>query len=127
MDRELLAQVAGVPVPAGAIEPATLGDHRRTGVVGRSYPILRSAAGHRADGILVHGLGLDAERRLIAYEGANYRLADTRVTTGRGTKAARVFLYVGGLKPSHRVWRLEVWRRRWKRRALRRAARLGEP
>jgi hypothetical protein len=128
MDRDLLGRVCGRAVEERQIEAATIAGFRRTGVVGRHYPILVKDAGARTSGILVRGLDASAGRRLIAYEGPNYRLEPVIVTdsAGRATESA-VFLVVRRLRSNRRHWRLADWQRRWKRRALRRAARLFDP
>jgi hypothetical protein len=84
--------------------------------------------GSRTAGILLRGLDARAGRRLAAYEGPNYRLAPVIVTgaTGIATESV-VFLVARRLRSNRRHWRLADWRRRWKRRALRRAARLVDP
>lgn len=127
MDRELLARVCGMPIETLHIEPATIAGFRRTGVVGRSYPILVENPGGGVAGILVFGLSARAAMRLDAYEGANYRLAEAEVKAGQRSVAARYYAFVGatnGLRSDRRDWSLDHWRRRWKRRAMRRAGRL---
>lgn len=128
MDVELLARVAGEPVESGQIVPAEIAGFRRTGVKGRSYPILVKRPGGRVAGILVFGLSLRAGKRLDTYEGINYALKPVTVRAGRWSIAARYYTFVGaksGLRSDGRLWVLERWRRRWKRRAMRRAGRLG--
>lgn len=130
MDRELLERVAGEPVAPSRVAPATISGFRRTGVVGRSYPILVENPGGRVAGILVFGLSARAAMRLDAYEGANYRLADAEVKAGQRLVAVRYYAFVGatnGLRSDWRDWDLDRWRRRWKRRAMRRASRLNGP
>ncbi len=126
MDADLLELVAGEAVPREAIEPASLRGFRRTGVAGRSYPMLVRRSGGRVEGILVRGLGRDARRRFVAYEGTGYRLARLGVTDLAGGRVtARIFLDAGAMRSDGKPWSLAGWRRRWKRRALRRAGRLG--
>lgn len=128
MDRELLARVAGEPVAPDQIVPAEISGFRRTGVTGRSYPILVECPGGRVAGVLVFGLSTRAGKRLDAYEGVNYDLKPVTVRAGRWSVAARYYAFVGtksGLRSDGRLWRLERWQRRWKRRAMRRAGRLG--
>lgn len=127
MDVELLARVAGEPVAEHQIVPAEIAGFRRTGVVGRSYPILVERPGGRVAGILVFGLSRRARKRLDIYEGKNYRLTPVNVTAGRWSVAAQYYAFVGaqsGLRSDRLDWRLDRWRRRWKRRAMRRAGRL---
>lgn len=128
VDLDLLSLVTGQVIDARAVRPATLAGYWRTGVVGRSYPILMRRAGGRVDGILVLGLSGTARRRLAAYEGGNYRATSAVVECRGRTIAVAVFMFVGfgtGLRSDMRSWSLERWRRRWKRRARRRAGRLG--
>lgn len=128
MDVELLARVCGEPVASSQVVPAEIAGFRRTGVTGRSYPILVERSGGRVEGILVFGLSPRASTRLDAYEGANYALKPVTVRTGRWSVAARYYAFVGarnGLRSDGRLWTLERWQRRWKRRAMRRAGRLG--
>ena len=128
MDRDLLERVAGQPVSARQIEPAAIAGYRRTGVIGRAYPILVRSTGSRTAGIVVHGLDGRAARRLDAYEGSNYRLTPVTVTQANGRAIeAVVYLFRDERKSDRRLWRLADWQRRWKRRALRRAARLKTP
>jgi hypothetical protein len=125
IDRDLLNLVCGGPVAPDQIESASISGYRRTGVCGRSYPILVPDPVSRTGGILVHGLDRVAAQRLDRYEGANYRLSPVKVLDSAGrTVEAAVFLFVGKLRSNRRHWRLSEWQRRWKRRAMRRAGRI---
>lgn len=122
MDGDLLARVAGCVIDPARTEPATIAGYRRSGVAGERYPILVPYGPGRAEGLLVRDLSQEALRRLVTYEGADFRLAPVTVTTARGeATAAAAFLNAGPIRPSHRDWRLAAWQRRWKKRALRRA------
>jgi hypothetical protein len=122
-----LSLVSGQRIDPRAVRTAALPGYWRTGVIGRSYPILMRRAGGTVDGILVAGLGRAAQRRLDAYEGRNYRLVTLAVEHAGRAIAAQVYMFAGfgaGLRSDRRVWTLDRWRRRWKRRAFRRAGRL---
>jgi len=127
VDLDLLSRVAGQPVGHGATEPAVVHGYRRTGIVGQRYPTMIRDSSSRVVGILVHGLNRRAARRLAAYEGANYRLEPVTVADRAGRPIeALVFLVVTALRSNRRHWRLDLWQRRWKRRAMRRAGRLKD-
>lgn len=131
VDLDLLARVSGETIAARQVEAAWVRGYRRTGVIGRSYPILRRRSGGLVEGILVRGLSASVRARLDEYEGVNYRRVRSAVRDrqGRG-HAAVMYAFVGfesGLRSDQRPWRLAVWQRRWKRRALRRVGRLRAP
>ena len=127
LDLELLSLVSGQAIDKRAVRPAALSGYWRTGVIGRSYPILMRRTGGHVDGILVGDLSPGARRRLDIYEGPNYHLTPVIVESGGRPTAALVYMFAGfgtGLRSDGRAWSLDRWRRRWKRRARRRAARL---
>jgi len=128
LDLELLARVAGSHVSEWQTRPAVIAGYRRTGVIGRGYPILVRDPASRTDGIIVTELGPRAMRRLDRYEGPNYRLTPVTVVDRSCRPVdAVVFLVADRLRSNRRHWRLDVWQRRWKRRAMRRAGRLKDP
>jgi gamma-glutamylcyclotransferase (GGCT)/AIG2-like uncharacterized protein YtfP len=69
LDHDLLARFTGRRVTA---RPAELPGWRRVGLRGARYPTLRRARG-RTEGVVVQ-VNAAALRRLMAYEGARYRL-----------------------------------------------------
>jgi hypothetical protein len=59
---------------------------------GRHYPVLVRHRSAITEGLLIDRVGGPAWRRLLAYEGAEYRLARVRVRTPTRLLPARVFL-----------------------------------
>lgn len=127
MDLDLLSRVTGQPVEPGMTETVLLAGYRRTGLIGRNYPILVRDPPGRVSGLLVRGLMRRASRRLDTYEGINYILERVTVANSASRPAQAVmFEFVGALRSNRRHWRLDRWQRRWKRRTMRRAGRLKD-
>lgn len=71
--------------------PARLEGWRRVRLRFTPYPTLRRAFRARVDGAVIE-VSAPALRRLIAYEGAAYRLARVAVRTARGKTAASAWI-----------------------------------
>jgi hypothetical protein len=118
LDDDIRRGVIGRDVP---IEPAALAGYRRVRAAGKWYPILvPGPAGERVDGGLAQGLTRAEIDRLVAYEGAGYRLSPTSVILpGGGSMNALVFLPLGSLNASAEPWDLATWQEREKPRVMR--------
>ena len=122
IDDEVRRLVVGAAV---AVTSARVIGFRRVVVAGRDYPMLRHRAGRRVEGVLTGPLAPEAIRRLRFYEGREYRLRPIQVECGpEGRVTAAAFFCPPGVAADHREWRLDQWRRRGKRAALRRIAAL---
>ncbi|MFO1119477.1 MAG: gamma-glutamylcyclotransferase family protein [Rhodospirillales bacterium] len=120
MDPLILSAVLRRPVDARRLRPAMLAGFRRVLHRSATYPVLIADTTAEVDGILASGLtGRDA-RRLVAYEGSDYRLASlpVRVAAG-GTVSAGVFLPVLGEVASTLLWDFGTWRRQYRKQFLR--------
>lgn len=117
LDDDIRRGVIGRDVP---LEPAALAGYRRVRAAGKWYPILvPGPASERVDGGLVQGLAHAEIDRLVAYEGAGYRLSPTSVTlSDGGSMNALVFLPLGELKASAEPWDLASWQQREKSRIM---------
>jgi hypothetical protein len=121
MDPEVRRLVIGRDLVEGQTEAALLARFRRVHVAKRDYPMLVPYSAGRVEGILAHDVGADAVRRLIAFEGAEYRLVSVLVADPRGhLVSAAAFLSDRSVGPNRRAWSLETWQRRHKRAFLRR-------
>ncbi|MGK7868242.1 gamma-glutamylcyclotransferase family protein [Falsiroseomonas sp. E2-1-a20] len=76
--------------------PAVLPGWRRVGLRGTAFPTLVRARGCRTEGVLLRLRGAPM-RRLMAYEGAAYRLRWIRVRTARGPRQARAWMAAASL------------------------------
>jgi hypothetical protein len=79
IDPATRAAVFAAPLRVVAGTPARLAGFRRVVGRGRRYPVLIRSRVAVTDGLLIPRVGGRAWRRLIAYEGAEYRLARVRV------------------------------------------------
>ena len=121
MDAELRRLVLGGDLASDQIETGAIGGFRRVRVAGRDYPMLVPHPTGRVVGVLARKLGGQALRRLVVYEGAEYRLVRMVVADRCGRSIlARVFLADPRVRWDPRSWRLETWQRRHKRNCLRR-------
>lgn len=115
MDPALLAWVLGRRVAARALLPARLYGYRRFSVEGFSYPLVLRRPGQSVAGVVAERMSRADLRRLVAYEGEDYRLSRATAATGEG-RLLRVFLFAprpGRLKPTGRPWRPASRRRRY--------------
>jgi hypothetical protein len=125
MDPEVRRLVIGGDPPPGCPEAGVLPHFRRVRPSGRGYPMLLAHGCGRVEGILIDGLDAPAARRLVVFEGAEYRLMRLAVIDSRGRAvAAATFLSQRRAAATHRAWSLKTWQRRDKRAFLRKTARL---
>jgi hypothetical protein len=75
IDPTMRAAVFGAPLRVGFATPARLAGFRRVTARARRYPVLIRNRSAITEGLLIPRIGGRAWRRLIAYEGAEYRLA----------------------------------------------------
>ncbi|WP_439598597.1 gamma-glutamylcyclotransferase family protein [Falsiroseomonas sp.] len=78
LDPAVLWRRSGRRFAQGAARPAVLRGWRRVGLRGAPYPTLRRARHHLVPGLVLRLAGAPL-RRLIAYEGAAYRLRPVRL------------------------------------------------
>ncbi len=121
MDAELRQVVIGRALGSGQIEPATIGGFRRVLVAGRNYPMLLPHPTGRVEGMLAHGLEEDEVRRLVLFEGGEYRLRPVAVTDLRGQRIDAAAFLADRERADRRAWTLERWQRRHKRAFVRQA------
>jgi hypothetical protein len=94
-------------------------------VPGRDDPGLVPKKGARAEGAVVSGLHAKDHRRLLWFEGKEYRLAAALVAAPSGRLCrALVFFLAAPLPSSHREWRFDAWPRRDRLACAARAKRL---
>ena len=126
IDPDVRRVVLGPHAPR-RVEPARLQGWRRAAVPGRTYPVIVIDAGAHVDGVLVHGLGTAARRRLERYEDADlYALLRIGVLAGgRRRFPALVFAAKSagraggwGTRKVIETWDFAAWRRRDKQRLL---------
>ncbi|MEX5728543.1 ADP-ribose pyrophosphatase [Rhodovulum iodosum] len=110
----LLSVVLGRPEAALDAAPARAEGYRVDWVAGESYPMIRPAEGHVAEGLVLSGLDAEARARLDYYEGGfGFRRAPVTVTTAQGPAEAAFYAPRGnGLVPGA-PWRLADWAARW--------------
>ncbi len=89
-------------------EVASLCDYAARTVRERDYPMLVSAPGAHADGLLIHDLDDTDRARLIWFEGDTYVLEARRVDTATGSVPAQLFAAPETL-PSSGPWQFESW------------------
>jgi nudix-type nucleoside diphosphatase (YffH/AdpP family) len=107
----LLARVLG---HAPHAVPAVLPDHRVSWVDGQPFPMIASAPGDRAGGLLLQSLGPDDVARLDFYEGGfSYELKVVTVETETGPRTAKVFFPQAGTVQPGAAWSLSNWVARW--------------
>lgn len=122
-DAAVRARVLGPAAASLELVPAIVRDWRAVYARGRAYPVLVPGRGDAAPGVLAHGLDRDGVRRLVAYEGAGYRLARLTVTLADGSRvAAAVFLPRRALRPGVRRFELAQWQHAQRARYLKRVA-----
>ncbi|MDO9503140.1 gamma-glutamylcyclotransferase family protein [Falsiroseomonas sp.] len=92
LDPAVLAARSGRRFPPRAWRPALLAGWRRVMLRRQPYPTLRRARGGRVAGVLIRVCGAPL-RRLMAYEGAAYRLRPVRpCRPGRGPALAMAWI-----------------------------------
>lgn len=108
-------------VSRSRLQRAVLPGFRRVFRCGATYPVLISDPNGGVEGILASGLRPSDVARLIAYEGADYRLVEQTVIAAGGQMSdAWVFLPQTEEVASSVAWRYEEWRRRFRARFLQR-------
>ncbi len=126
-DAAVRARVLGARTAAALrLAPAEAPGWRAVYARGRDFPILVPERGAAAPGMVAEGLGRGAVRRLIAYEGAGYRLALLAVKfSDRAGKECRAvaFLPRGMLQAGRRSFDLAGWQSTRRGRFLKRLAR----
>lgn len=125
MDAAVRAAVLGPRSDLPPVEAASLSGYRRLYMRGATYPVLVPAPQQEVEGLLLHEVDANAERRLVHFEGDAYRQAMVTVAGRRsGLIAACCFLPVDNdLADATQPWDLATWRRRHRRRYLTRIRR----
>ena len=108
-DPELLALVLGYDVPPSRLEPATAEGHAARRIADEDYPVLVPIPGHRAEGVLLEGVGEDDLARIRFFEEAEYVLAPITVTTRRGPVEAVYFRGTDKPSVSGDAWDFAAW------------------
>ncbi len=116
MDPAVLARVTGLPLTAARLRPATLDGYRRLRVAGQHYPAIVPADGVKVDGRVVRNLPEEAERRILAYEEAEYLRRPVRVV-GPGALRIEALTFVAGpkMRLTDETWDFEAWCREHRR------------
>ena len=91
LDPRVLVRVTGERRLARRLRPAGLLGYARVALRGTPYPTLIARAGAHTNGALLR-VGSAALARLMAYEGAAYRLRPVRVLTAQGPCRARAWI-----------------------------------
>ncbi|QNT68222.1 gamma-glutamylcyclotransferase family protein [Defluviicoccus vanus] len=120
MDAAVRAAVLGPRTDLPPVEAASLSGYGRLYMRGATYPVLVPAPQQEVEGVLLHEVDANAERRLVRFEGDAYWQAMVTVAGRRsGSIAACCFLPVNNnLADETRPWDLATWRRRHRRRYL---------
>ena len=122
-DAEVRARVLGAAAAGLELVPAVAPGWRAVYACGRAYPVLVPGRGDAAPGVLARSLDRDGVRRLIAYEGAGYRVSRVTVRLADDSRvAAGVFLPRRRLRPGARRFDLAAWQRAQRARYLKRFA-----
>ncbi|MBD3679401.1 MAG: gamma-glutamylcyclotransferase [Rhodobacteraceae bacterium] len=96
------------------LTPAWFPDHEVLWAKDEAFPMIQSAPGKRAEGLLVEDLDADGVARLDFYElGFGYELQDVTVETESGPAPARVYFPEPGLWTPGDPWSLQDWADRW--------------
>lgn len=116
MDPAVLARVTGLPLTAARLRPATLAGYRCLRVADQHYPAIVPAEGHKVEGRVVRNLPEDAERRILAYEEAEYSRRPVRVI-GPGALRIEALTFVAGpkMRLTEEAWDFEAWCRTHRR------------
>lgn len=112
MDPDVLELVSGMPVSALQVSSATVHGYRQCEVAEESYPVLVGCESSRADGLLLHGLTVDALKRILFFEGEEYSLQPINaVTDANCIQQAHYFRDTGVYTVRETMWDFEQWRR----------------
>lgn len=104
---------------AAAARPARLDGHALRRIDGTPYPAVVPVRGCSVAGDLVRLHGSAALRRLLAYEGADYRLSARLVRPVQGgVMRAHLFVARGGVRLVRSAWRLDRWQATGKARLM---------
>lgn len=117
-DAEVRCAVTGRDIP---VETAWLPGFRCVPVRGRSYPMLIPDRQGRAEGVLAQDVGPAALRRLIGYEGPEYRLATATTVFKAGALPVKARLFMtrpGVAGDDSRSWDLQDWQESRKKGSL---------
>jgi gamma-glutamylcyclotransferase (GGCT)/AIG2-like uncharacterized protein YtfP len=117
LDPDLRALVAGRRLAA---RPAVLRGWRCRRVRGRTYPAILPDARGTVAGAVIDAVDDAAFARLVAYEGAGYRLRPVRPRLGgRLGEGVEAFVFVPVVRPAVAgSWTAPEWRRRHRRATL---------
>jgi gamma-glutamyl AIG2-like cyclotransferase len=116
LDPDVTNLVLGRRLPPGAFVPAALPGHSRRRVKGATYPIVVRDPRGEVRGAVVGGLSGRDVRRLAAYEGPRYRIAQLKVRIGGAIEIVSVFEPIEQrFEPTSGDWELLPWQRRYKR------------
>ncbi len=127
MDADVRRLVMRDHAPA-EVEPASVKGWRRINLAGVTYPGIVRDAKASVEGVLVRGLGAEARKRLVRYEGPEYDLIDVEIVTENGAvRQAGMFVSNKKLTPATGRWEFALWQRRHKRRFIAGLARSGNP
>ncbi|MGE5537198.1 MAG: gamma-glutamylcyclotransferase family protein [Gemmatimonas sp.] len=104
LDPARRAAVFGAPPRSADVRPAVLIGHRRVFARGRRYPVVVRARAAEVPGLLVPRMSASACRRVLIYEGSDYRRIRMRVR-GVGPRPTLVWVFVGRtLGATRRAW-----------------------
>lgn len=107
----LLETVLGRRVAAGDLSDGSLPDHRVASVAEGPFPMILSAEGEDAGGLVLDGLSAEDIDRIDFYEGGfDYRLEGRALRDGRAVEL--YFPPEGGLT-AVAPWSLEAWEKDW--------------
>lgn len=116
LDTELRRAVLGRMARRLSPTPATLEGFEARIAAGRRYPLAIRRRGAVLSGIVMT-LPRRAARRIIAYEGPEYRCVRRAVRLAGGAAlSAAVFLASGRARAARTPWRIEDWRKDARRR-----------
>jgi len=119
LDADLRAVVLGARPADEAVTAACLAGYRRVCIARRGYPALISDPRGTTQGELVRGLDEMMAARISYYESDDYGVRRVTVECrSEGPVSAWVFLPARTMPVVPRPWDLEVWRRRFKARAM---------
>ena len=122
MDLDVLNAVTVHRFGPDALQPARLDGWRRVAVRDARYPALVPAEGSTCEGVVVDGIDGRMERRLVHYEGPQYRQAAVEVAVQADARPARVFVPKVGMPVDSVEWSFEAWQAEHKPDYLRRLA-----
>ncbi len=124
LDPDVQTTVIGRRLKPRDMTPAIIRNHRRVYVSGAWYPTLVPAEGVDVPGYLVRGLSPRERRWIDHFEDDDYVLTPVPVLSLRnGPTTASVYMPPHPGVASEKVWTLDEWRRRFKRRYIMRARR----